>query len=470
MQIEAGPLPEAEAGQSAAKFRAVEDAMEMQWMAEKECAHAGKEPPPYRLSELIGKGSFGRVYKAKGPRQGQIVAVKIMSIEEGDSAAPGESDTFAEILKEVSTLKLLNDSGAKNINTVIDTLLIGQSMWMVTEYCAGGSVSTLMHPTGSLAEKWIIPILREVAVAIFWVHKQGIIHRDIKCANVLITEDGGVQLCDFGVAGIVKTRFEKRSTITGTLQWMAPELFETNVTYGSEVDIWAFGSMAYEVATGLPPNATTILPDMDLTQFGAQLRESSPRLEGDEYSARLKDLIAFCMVPDASQRPRIEEIQKHPYICSTARTHPTDSLSRLVGAFRIWERQGGLRRSLFCAGGAHGPLGDNSCAIADDEGWDYGTMEEADQLTFDDPNHINVPTTIPDLERLPELPRQRRRRNRAPPNLHVIKPPLEKAFDQNTMSDYKDNARAFYNAAETSSSTTLPARRASFDDLTIRES
>jgi len=83
-------------------------------------------------------------------------------------------------------------------------------------------VSTLMRPTGGLAERWIIPILREVAEAIFWVHNQGIIHWDIKCANVLLTEAGGVQLCDFGVAGLLETRFDKRSTVTGTLQWWPP--------------------------------------------------------------------------------------------------------------------------------------------------------------------------------------------------------------------------------------------------------
>lgn len=92
-----------------------------------------------------------------------------------------------------------------------------------------------MKPTapGGLQEKWIIPILREVAEAIFWVHKAGIIHRDIKCANVLITEAGSVQLCDFGVSGIIETRFDKRSTFIGTPHWMAPELFDPSASYVS---------------------------------------------------------------------------------------------------------------------------------------------------------------------------------------------------------------------------------------------
>lgn len=201
---------------------------------------------------------------------------------------------------------------------------------MVTEYCAGGSVASLMRPTSGLPEKWVIPILREVAEAIFWVHQQGIIHRDIKCANVLVTDAGGVQLCDFGVAGIVETKFDKRSTVTGTLHWMAPELFDSTVSYGMEVDIWAFGSMAYEIVSGLPPNATAVI---DLPHFGS-LKQFRPRLEGDQYSSQLKSHVAFCMVEGAAQRPTIEQVQAHPYVFNAHHEYPTESLSKLVSAYR----------------------------------------------------------------------------------------------------------------------------------------
>jgi len=85
---------------------------------------AGRDPPPYLLSELIGKGSFGRVYKASDTRAKppRLVAVKIISIEEGDTLSPGAADTFNDILREVNTLKLLTSTGARNINFVLDSL------------------------------------------------------------------------------------------------------------------------------------------------------------------------------------------------------------------------------------------------------------------------------------------------------------------------------------------------------------
>ncbi|KAI5863972.1 kinase-like protein [Durotheca rogersii] len=423
----------------ATRQNAVEDAKEMQASVAQDCVESGKEPPPYLLLELIGKGSFGRVYKARGTKPGQLVAVKIINIENGDALDPS-ADTFSDILKEIETLKLLDSGGAKNVNTVVDALLVGHTMWMVTEYCAGGSVSTLMKPRGRLPEQWIIPILREVAEAIFWVHKQGIIHRDIKCANVLVTEVGSVQLCDFGVAGIIQNSFDKRSTITGSLHWMAPELFNPAVRYGTEVDIWAFGSMAYEVASGLPPNAAF----RDIPRFGAYLKNHCPRLEGDQYSPGLKNLIACCIVEDPSQRPPIEQLQQHPYIYGTEMDYPTESLSRLVHAYKLWEAQGGSRTSLFSLGGAQRePTSDLPSLISDE--WNFSTLDDLGQLAIPDSlqSVLEAYDTNVDVRTKPSNPYPRRRKP-PPPNIKMPVAPLQRLFDPNTTSNYQDNARDFY--------------------------
>lgn len=446
-------------GLSPTKKKAVEDAEKMQRAIVRECAENGREPPPYALSELIGKGSFGRVYKARASTTGQLVAVKIISIDEGDSLAPGAADTFNDILKEVNTLKKLSDSGAKNINTVIETLLVGPSMWIITEHCAGGSVSTLMRPSGGLPEKWIIPILREVAEALYWVHKEGIIHRDIKCANVLITDSGGVQLCDFGVAGIIETKFDKRSTVTGTLNWMAPELFDMSVSYGTEVDIWAFGSLAFEAATGLPPNAKN-MARIDMSQFGTYLKQHCPRLEGDQFSENLKDLVAFCMTEDLRARPSIGQVQRHPYINGTASEYPTETLSMLVKAYRLWETQGGNRISLFNPGGAQAPPGQDDAEVVGDSDWNFDTMAGS----FDAPPLGDTEAKAvydaygPRVSMMPPPPRGSSRR-RPPPNLPALKGPLEKAFDPNTITSYEDNARLFYGRPMPTSAPEMPTER-----------
>ncbi|KAK1756470.1 hypothetical protein QBC47DRAFT_380008 [Echria macrotheca] len=461
---------------SGLKQKAIEDARKAQAAILNDCAEADREPPPYLLSELIGKGSYGRVYKASDTRAKppRLVAVKIISIEEGDTVSPRMADTFKDILREVNTLKLLSSTGAKNINFVLDTILVGPSVWIITEYCAGGSVASLMRPTGGLPEKWIIPILREVAEALFWVHRQGIIHRDIKCANVLVTDAGGVQLCDFGVAGIMETKFDKRSTVTGTIHWMAPELFDApeDVSYGMEVDIWAFGSLAYEVASGLPPNATA---NIALSQFGSYLKHYCPRLEGDKYSDGLKDLVAFCMVEEPSQRPRIEEIQQHRYLFNTQEEYPTESLAKLVSAYRLWEAQGGIRRSLFCAGGAQGSANETESRSENDE-WDFGDNEDMFLDDSEDAKAVydayGVSFDPPSEE--PTVQLRQGRRRRPPKNMPQLKAPLEKVFDPNTLSSYGDNTRAFYGLSggrdpSPPRGSDLPLRSMS-QDSTVRES
>ncbi|OTA93892.1 hypothetical protein M434DRAFT_284423 [Hypoxylon sp. CO27-5] len=444
-------------GPATTRQKAVEDARKMEEAVQEECAKSGKPAPGYRLTELIGKGSFGRVYKATDLKTAQVVAVKIIDVDESDTLNPKIADTYSEILKEINALHRLSQSGAQNINHVIEALPVGKAMWMVTEYCAGGSVATLMKPTapGGLQEKWIIPILREVAVAIYWVHKEGIIHRDIKCANVLVTETGAVQLCDFGVAGMMETKLDKRSTFIGTPHWMAPELFDQNSQYGTEVDIWAFGSMVYEIASGLPPNVTA---RVGLPQLGDYLREHLPRLEGDQYSDELKSLVAFCLEENPAKRPSIEQVQKHPYIYNTSSRYPTSSLSNLVKAFKLWEERGGSRKSLFAAGGAQAPTDLGSTSLATDE-WNFSTT-----LAFDEQLHdaldgrsdaeavrdvygsaVDFPSTFNEDTARPKALGKGRRR--PPPQALAatkVKAPLEKVFDPNTISNYDENSRMYY--------------------------
>lgn len=464
---------------SATKQKAFDDAAKMQKRIIEQCNKAGKEVPPYQLNELIGKGSFGRVYKSKSLKTKQLVAVKIIDIDQSDTMDPRMQDTYSDLLKELNALKLLQISGAKNVNHVIEALPVGQSMWVITEYCAGGSVSTLMRPTapGGLQEKWIIPILREVAEAIYWVHGQGIIHRDIKCANILVTEEGNVQLCDFGVAGVIETKFDKRTTVIGTPHWMAPELFDPTASYGTEVDIWAFGALVYEIASGLPPNVSA---GMDFGRIAAYLKQHAPRLEGDQYSAGLKDLVAYCMQQDPNKRPAIAQIQRHGYLYNTEEAYPASSLSHLVRGFKLWESQGGARKSLFNLGGAQAPSDITAMDMPGDE-WNFSTTAAFDQQVFNngdaqdvyDVYGTNVEVELSQEDAYEETARPRQKgkgRRRPPPHLPSVKVPLEKLFDPNTMTSYEDNSRTYYGRPVIPPASDLPLRDDSAPTPDVRES
>lgn len=231
-----------------------------------------------------------------------------------------------------------------------------------------------MRATGDrLDEKFIIPIARELAEGLRAIHDAGIIHRDVKAANVLIQEEGHLQICDFGVAGILQSKMDKRSTWIGTPHWMPPEMFSTRGgsthQYGSELDVWAYGCTLYEIATGNPPNAGL----RERMQIGRSLGRSIPRLDGTRYTEELKDLVAFSLESDPATRPTMATILSHPYITDSEAEYPTSSLSELVRIYYQWSQRGGQRISLFHPGGAAAAEFPDDTSFDDD--WNFSATD-----------------------------------------------------------------------------------------------
>jgi hypothetical protein len=242
---------------------------------------------------------------------------------------------------------------------------------------------------------------------------------------------------------------------------MAPELFNDTPSYGKEVDIWAFGAMTYEIATGLPPNVANGIP---YERLGSHLKKNVPRLEGGDYSNELRNMVAYLLEEDPSARPTIEQVQKHRYIANTSSTYPTTNLRSLVGSFRVWESRGGDRKSLFMQHGAQGP----SYASSGQDEWNFSTTEVFDQKVMEEFSAQDVFDAYgPSIsfDEATARPNQRQptkaSRRRPPPEALARMPaPLEKIFDPNTMTNYEDNSRVHYGKAMTSAPSTsdLPLR------------
>ncbi|KAJ5647082.1 hypothetical protein N7490_003454 [Penicillium lividum] len=336
------------------KAEAIKLAREQGTAVKEMCRRAKTEIPPYEFEELIGKGAYGRVYKGREMPSGRLVAIKVLDIDSVDynSSPDYRDESIKDFIHETKVMKQVKESGAKNINELIEAISIHSQLWLVCEYCPGGSVRTLMRATDDkLEERFIIPIARELVVGLHAIHEAGIIHRDIKAANILIHEEGRLEICDFGVAGVLQSQRDKRSTWIGTPHWMPPEMFATRgpaPQYGSEIDVWAFGCTLFEFATGNPPNAGL----RERMQIGRQLSRKPPKLESEDYSDGLKDLIAYALDSNPSTRPSMADILAHPYIAGTEEEYPTSSVGELVRNYYQWSQRGGQRISLFHPGGA----------------------------------------------------------------------------------------------------------------------
>ncbi|KAI8897487.1 kinase-like domain-containing protein [Globomyces pollinis-pini] len=206
----------------------------------------------YDLIECIGCGSYGEVHKARSTETGDIVAVKIIKLE------PGEE--IDEVLNEVNILK---DCTHKNIVSYIGCymkrgLQRGQKIiWIIMEYCGGGSVEAVSKALKApLKEQEIKCIMRECLLGLEFLHSKNKIHRDIKCGNILMKDNGEIKLADFGVSTQLSKTFTKRNTFIGTPYWMAPEVItseQQGTAYDHKADIWSLGITAIEMAEGSPP-------------------------------------------------------------------------------------------------------------------------------------------------------------------------------------------------------------------------
>ncbi|KAK2805354.1 hypothetical protein FQN51_000180 [Onygenales sp. PD_10] len=257
----------------------------------------------FQLGDCLGKGAFGSVYRALNWGTGETVAVKQIRLVDLPKSE------LRVIMQEIDLLKNLDHPNIVKYHGFVKSV---ETLNIILEYCENGSLHSISKNFGRFPENLVGLYMSQVLHGLLYLHEQGVIHRDIKGANILTTKQGLVKLADFGVAS--RTTGLHESSVVGTPYWMAPEVIElSGATTAS--DIWSLGCTVIELLEGKPP------------YYKFQPMQALFRIVNDDHpplpqgaSPAVRDFLMQCFQKDPNLRVSARKLLKHPWIVNARRS------------------------------------------------------------------------------------------------------------------------------------------------------
>ncbi|KAL7227839.1 hypothetical protein ACSBR1_022673 [Camellia fascicularis] len=253
----------------------------------------------WQKGECLGSGSFGTVYEGFTD-DGFFFAVKEVSLL--DQGSQGKQS----ILQLEQEISLLSQFEHENIVQYLGTDKVDNKLYIFLELVTKGSLASL-YQKYHLRDPQVSLYTRQILNGLNYLHSQNVVHRDIKCANILVDASGSVKLADFGLAKATKLNDVK--SCKGTAFWMAPEVVNQKDGYGLAADIWSLGCTVLEMLTRQ-------IPYSHLEGMAALFRigKGEPPPIPNSLSSDAQDFIFRCLKVNPNYRPTAAELLNHPFV------------------------------------------------------------------------------------------------------------------------------------------------------------
>ncbi|KAK7937191.1 uncharacterized protein PG986_014059 [Apiospora aurea] len=288
--------------------------------------------------ELIGKGTYGRVYLGMNATTGEFLAVK--EVEVNPKAAAGDKNKMKELVaaldQEIDTMQYLDHV---NIVQYLGCERKETSISIFLEYISGGSIGSCLRKHGKFEEPVVSSLTRQALSGLAYLHREGILHRDLKADNILLDLDGTCKISDFGISKKTDDIYgnDKTNSMQGSVFWMAPEVIRSQGEgYSAKVDIWSLGCVVLEMFAGRRPwskeeavGAIYKIANGETPPIADEVREAiSPYALG---------FMLDCFTVDPGERPTAERLLMQHEFCDLNEDYnffDTDLYAKIRGTFQ----------------------------------------------------------------------------------------------------------------------------------------
>merc|ERR1711900_47958 len=259
----------------------------------------------WKLARKLGEGSFGQVFAAVNYQTGSQFAIKSIWI----SGKEGEKALMNTMQETILLTKLDHPHIVKYLGCHMDD----HYFYMYMELVSGGSLDGMMYESVANDAKLSLPLVRNYArqclEGLLYLHRNGVVHRDLKPGNVLVTVEGKLKLADFGCSfDLSQLVNATKQTTVGTPAYMAPEVV-TKDHHTTASDIWSFGAMFFEMVTG-----DLYFGDKSPNALFMELASGTVKIAWPKYMPRdAKNLIKWCLNTTPTLRPSAHELLDHKF-------------------------------------------------------------------------------------------------------------------------------------------------------------